>query len=133
MSSYIPGTMVGLPSQYIDEKGSPVSVQWVLANVAAGQTDSSIVAAVTGSVIRVLFFALSPGTTATGTTFNTKPAGAGVAISPLFTVGINTTVPFPFNIHGWFQTTVSQGLTVTTGAGATVGILVGYVAVVPAA
>lgn len=131
--NYIPGTMVGLPAQYIDEKGSPVTVQWAVANIAASQTDAALVTAVAGSVIRVLFLSFSPATAATaGVTFNTKPAGAGTAITPLFVGALNSVNTFPYNNVGWFQTATGGGLTVTTGAGSTVGILVGYVVVVPA-
>lgn len=97
------------------------------ANVAASQTDSSIVAAVAGKVIRVLAVVAVAGGTATNLTFNTKPSGAGTAISPLFANGINGGEVLPFNPSGWFQTNSGEGLTVTTGAGSTTGILVTYV------
>ena len=96
------------------------------ANVAASQTDSSIVAAVSGKVIRVLAVVAVAGGTATNLTFNTKPAGAGTAISPLFANGINGGEVLPFNPSGWFETASGEGLTVTTGAGSTTGILVVY-------
>lgn len=96
------------------------------ANVAASQTDSSIVAAVSGKVIRVLAMVAVAGGTATNLTFNTKPAGAGTAISPLFANGINGGEVLPFNPSGWFETNSGEGLTVTTGAGSTTGILVVY-------
>ncbi len=98
-----------------------------IANVAQSQTDSSIIAAVAGKKIRVTAVVAVAGGTATNLTFNSKPAGAGVAISPLFANGINGGEVLPFNPQGWFETVSGEGLTVTTGAGSTTGILVTYV------
>lgn len=96
-------------------------------NVATNQTDSSVVAAVTGAVIRVVSVAAVCGGTATSVTFNTKPAGAGSAISCLFADAANGGFVLPFNQFGWFETNVSEGLTVTTtAAGSTTGIIVQY-------
>jgi len=102
-------------------------IKRALANVAAGATDSVVVAAVAGKKIVVIFVVAVAGGTATDLTFNTKPAGAGTAISPLFANGINGGEVLARNDHGWFETTSGEGLTVTTGAGATTGLLVGYV------
>jgi hypothetical protein len=99
----------------------------VKANIAASQTDSSVVAAsTTGSRINVTAVCLIAGGTATDVTFNTKPAGAGTAISPLFANAANGGLVLPYNPKGWFTTNQNEGLTVTTGAGSTVGILVSY-------
>lgn len=104
--------------------------KYALANVAASQTDSSVVAAVTGKRIRVIAVCAVQGATASaGITFNTKPAGAGSAISALFAAGANNGFALGFNPAGWFQTNAGEGLSVTTGAGATVGIQVVYVEV----
>lgn len=97
-----------------------------IANVAASQTDSEIVAAVTGAIIRVLSVAMVCGATATNVTFNTKPSGSGTAISPLFANGANGGAILGENLLGWFQTNRGEGLTVTTAAGSTTGILVIY-------
>lgn len=97
------------------------------ANVAQSQTDSSIVAAVSGKVIRVVAATAVAGGTATNLTFNSKGSGAGTAISPLYANGINGGEVLPFNPSGWFETTSGEALTVTTGAGSTTGILVTYV------
>ena len=99
------------------------------ANVAAGTTDGDIVTAVAGKKIRVVSAACVAGATATTLTFNTKPAGAGSAISALFANGANGGEVLGYNPKGWFDTTVSEGLTVTTGAGATTGVHVTYVLV----
>lgn len=98
-----------------------------LANVAASQTDAVLVTAVTGRKIRLLASATLAGTVATNLTFNTKGAGAGVAISPLFANASNSGAVLPFNPLGWVETNTGEALTVTTGAGSTTGILITYV------
>lgn len=113
----------------IHSGAADLTPKYALANVAASQTDASIVAAVAGKKIRVMqVFALA-GATATTLVFNSKPAGAGVAISPTMANGINGGEVLPFSPMGWFETVAGEGLTVTTGAGSTTGILVGYVEV----
>jgi hypothetical protein len=99
------------------------------ANVAASATDSSVVAAVTSKKIRVLAAVFMAGGTATDLTFNSKPGGAGAAISCQFANGINGGATLPFNPSGWFETVAGEGLTVTTGAGSTTGIQITYVEV----
>lgn len=96
------------------------------ANIAASTTDGVVKAAVTGSSLRVVAVVLSPATVATPSSviFNTKPGGAGTAISATL---VPTTVgSLPFNPAGWFETVKSEGLTVTTGVGSTTGIQVIY-------
>lgn len=100
--------------------------KFAFANVAASQTDSSIVAAVTSKKIRVHQVAAVAGGTATNLTFNSKPGGAGTAISPLFANTSNSGEVLPFSPMGWFETVSGEGLTVTTGAGSTTGIIIGY-------
>lgn len=95
-----------------------------IANVAAGQTDSVIQAAVAGKRIRVTAVSALPGATATTLVFNSKPAGSGVAISCLFDLGVRQHLVLPRNPEGWFETVRGEGLTVTTGAGSTIGLLV---------
>lgn len=102
------------------------SVAYAKANVAQSQTDSSIVTATTGKKIRVLALVLLPAASATTVTFNTKPSGSGTAISAAFACGANGPLVLPYNPHGWFETVVSEGLTVTTSSGSTVGIQVVY-------
>jgi hypothetical protein len=96
------------------------------ANVAASTTDGALVAARTGMKIRVYSLACDCGATATNVTFNSKPAGSGVAISCLFAFGANGGMVKNYNPRGWFETAMGQGLTATTGTGATMGIQVGY-------
>jgi|SRR3990172_81832 len=101
----------------------------VFANIAASQTDSSLVAADGSLKIRVLQVAAVCGTSATNLTFNSKPAGAGAAISCLFANAANGGIVLPFSPNGWFTTVAAEGLTVTTGAGSTTGIQIKYVLV----
>jgi hypothetical protein len=97
------------------------------AAVAASQTDSSLVTAVSGKRIRVVGFLINQGdTTPSSVTFNTKPAGAGSAVFPALKYGANGGTTTPLYDSGWFQTAVGEGLSVTTGAGSTTGIAVVY-------
>jgi hypothetical protein len=99
------------------------------ANVAISQTDSNIVTAVAGKKIRVIALFTVGGGTATTFTFNSKGAGAGTAISPLFASGVNTAIVLEPATVGWFETNTGEALTVTTGAGSATGIHVVYVEV----
>ena len=103
-------------------------VKRAFANVAASSTDAALVTAVAGTTIKVLAVVAMAGGTATNITFNSKPSGAGTAISPLFALGINgaVTLTETENGDGWFESNVGEGLTCTTGAGSTVGVLVVY-------
>ena len=114
---------------YVDEIGNALTVKRAVANVAASQTDSSVVAAVTSKKIRVLAIHMVTAATATNVTFNTKGAGAGVAISPLYPNAANGGLVAPYMAAGWLETVAGEALTVTTGAGSTTGILVVYVEV----
>lgn len=96
------------------------------ANISASQTDSSIVAAVSNRIIRVLAVAAQCGATATNITFNTKPGGAGTAISMQFQNGANGGFVLPEINAGWFQTNAGEGLTATTGSGSTTGVQLVY-------
>lgn len=108
---------------------SEVSHLTAIANVNASQTDSQIVAAVANKKIRVLSMVSQCGGTATNLTFNSKPGGAGTAISPTFQNGANGGEVLPFSPIGHFDTNTGEGLTVTTGAGSTTGISVKYILV----
>jgi hypothetical protein len=91
-------------------------------NVAAGQTASELVAAVTGKSICVLAVIMVTGATATTAVFNS----ASTAVSCLFANAANGGAVLPFNPAGWFATAVGEALTVTTGAGATTGFQIIY-------
>lgn len=100
--------------------------QSAFANINASTTDGSVVAAAAGSRIVVTSVVLLAGGTATDLTFNTKPAGTGSAISPLFAQGVRSPVLLPYNPSGWFRTNAGEGLSVTTAAGSASGVLVTY-------
>jgi hypothetical protein len=93
------------------------------ANIAASQTDSSVVAAVSGRAIRVVALACQCGATATNITFNS----ASTAISMTFQNAANGGEILPRNDLGWFQTVAGEALTATTGTGSTTGVQVVYV------
>jgi hypothetical protein len=105
------------------------AIKRAFANVAVSQTDSSLVAAVTGKKLRVIALFVSGAGTATNVTLNSKGAGAGTAISPLIASGVNTQTVLPYLENGWFETNAGEALTVTTGTGSTTGIFVLYVEV----
>jgi len=104
-----------------------MTVKYAPVNVAASQTDSSVVAAVAGKKIVVLQAFCVAGGTATNLTFNTKGSGAGTAISPLIPNAANGGEILPYSKIGWFETNKGEALTVTTGAGATTGLMVAYI------
>lgn len=95
-------------------------------NVTASSTGTTVVAAVAFKAIRVVQVAMVTAATATNVTFNTS---SGAAISPLFANGANGGAVLNYNSEGWFTTVPGDGLTVTTGAGSTTGILIGYVTI----
>lgn len=99
-----------------------------IANVAASSTDSQLVAATSGKKIRVMGLIIKSAGTATTVTFNSKiPSQAPVAISPSLAMGVNDDLVLSPLECGWFNDTASgAALTVTTGAGATTGIMVLY-------
>lgn len=96
-----------------------------IVNIAASQTASSQVSAVTNKSIRVIALFMCAGGTATNVTFNSDTT----AISPLVALGANGSFVLPMNEAGWFETVAGEALTITTGAGATTGIQIIYVEV----
>lgn len=98
----------------------------VYANIAASQTDSLLITAVPGKVIKVTKIAFVTGATATNITLNSKGSGAGTAISCLFANGANGGAVLPDSDDGWFLTNAGEALTCTTGAGSTTGIQMSY-------
>ena len=115
-----------------NRRGAEIAVQSTFANVAASQTNSALVAGVSGKKIAVLAASFVAGATATNATFNSKPSGsAGSAISMLFANGANGGAVLGFNLHGWFVTKAGEGLTLTTGSGSTTGVQLVYAYVDP--
>jgi hypothetical protein len=101
-------------------------------SIAASQTDSILVAAIVGRRIRVTSVVINQGdTTPSSVTFNSKSGGAGTRIYPDLKAPANGGFVIPENGIGWFETNVSEGLSVTTGAGSTTSIAVTYTAVTP--
>ena len=114
--------------QVLAPDGTALTVKRTFANIAASTTDGALVTAVTGKKIRVLGYTLHAGDTAgSEVTLNTKPVGAGTAITSLKNLSANQQMVYPQNEDGWFETTAGQGLTITTGAGSTTGIDLVYV------
>lgn len=109
--------------------GVECPVKKAFANVAASQTDSSLVTAVSGKSIVVIAVHAHAGATATNLTFNSKGAGAGTAITPAWPIGANGGYIETENRFGWFATNVGEALTATTGAGSTTAILITYIEV----
>jgi len=131
LSVYVENSSVQVAAagKYYDENGNLLTVKRAFANVAASQTDADLVTAVTSKKIRVLSLNMVTAATATNVTFNSKPGGAGTAISPLYANGSNGGIALNYHPFGYFETTAGQGLSVTTGAGSTTGIHVTYVEV----
>ena len=96
------------------------------SNVPASTTDSVLVTGIGQKCIRIKQFQMVAGSTATNVTFNSMGSGAGTAISPIYQNGSNGGAVAPFADYGWIFTNPGESLTVTTGSGSTVGILVGY-------
>ena len=114
-------------------KGGVCTIKGSLGQPAAAAVDSNLVTAISGKVIRVVSVLAAGLTAATTLTFNTNPAGAGagVAITPRFYVINTANFILANNELGWFETTVSQGLTCTIGAGSAVDVQIRYIEVVP--
>lgn len=114
-----------------DRRGRPLQILAGFANVAANQTDAALVAAVPGFQVMVLsMFAHLQGGTALNVTFNSKPSGAGSAISSTKQVAPNGGFVQTRGCEAdfLFATKNGEGLSVTTGAtGSTVGLDFTYV------
>ena len=130
MATYTPNPL-GAENVYgkVQVAGVDVTPLRAFSNVAASQTDANLVSAVASKQIVVIALFMVTGATATNVTFNSKPAGAGTAISPLVADSANGGLVLPKNELGWFATNSGEGLTVTTGAGSTTGIMVVYITV----
>jgi hypothetical protein len=129
INSSLDGPLLAAPVTGVvyDQAGVALTPKFAFANVAASATDSALVAAVALKKIRVLALYAIAGGTQTNLTFNSKPGGAGTAISPLLANAQNGGEVLGFNPSGWFETTAGQGLSVTTGTGSATGIGVVYV------
>lgn len=111
---------------------APYQVLRAWANISASTTDGAFTGGTipsldSGFKYRIVWFHLHARGTATQVTFNSKPSGAGTAMSPTYECGVNSGRSEGPNEYGWFETSNSNGITVTTGAGSTVGVAIGYV------
>jgi len=105
------------------------------ANIAASQTDSNIITGVPGKVLRVVGgWAVNAGT-AMNITFNSKGTGSGTAITSIIPCGANGGLLMPSvqpitvgePPYGYFESNKGEGITATTGAGATIiGVTLRY-------
>lgn len=104
-------------------------------NIAPSQTDSSLIAAQMGVAYRVIGgFAMVAGT-ATNVTLLSKGTGAGTTIGPLMPCGINGGISWPIAAqqktgdapYGYFESNRGEGITITTGAGASTAIHLIYI------
>lgn len=93
------------------------------ADVPQSTTDQVLVAAQgAGKIIRVLAAREQCGATATNFQYNTKGAGAGVAISAVHQNGANGGSVLPYNPTGWFKTAANEALTGSSAAGSQTGV-----------
>lgn len=91
---------------------------------AANGTDTAIVAAVPGRAIGVVAVILSnSGAAITTSTFNTKPAGAGTAISGPLTCAVNGGGYVLTPLQDWFRTNIGEGLSLTNAAATSVTVV----------
>ena|SRR5690242_9639096 len=99
-------------------------------NLAASTTDGAFTigtlpSALAGAKVAVYGVAINHGdTTASSVTFNSKPSGAGTAITCALKASPNGGFVMNPGSEPWFTTNKGEGLTVTTGAGSTTGIQV---------
>jgi hypothetical protein len=99
--------------------------KFAFANIAASQSNASVVALVASKKLRVLALVAQAGGTATDITFQSN----NTAKTALFANAANGALVLPFNPVGWFETVAGEAIKVTTGTGATTGIQVVYVEV----
>lgn len=112
---------------YVILGGVNYPIKRVFSNVAASQVDAVLVAGVALKKIHVISLIMLAGAVDTSILFNSKPVGAGVAISMTFQNLAGGGVVLPRNPDGWFNTAVGEGLSVTTGVGAVTGIQINYI------
>lgn len=115
-------------ARYLYDENSLKLVKTAQVTVAASQTDSSVVAAVAGKRIKVISYQLIGMGVSNTIAINTKPAGAGTAITPTYTVPASNSIVVSYSPKGHFQSAVGEGVTVTTGATASnLGVLLNYI------
>lgn len=118
----------GLQTDAIMNGNTPLTPKFAKANVAAASTDANVVTAVSGKKIRVVQFRVTTGSAASNITFNSKPAGAGTAVSETMQFPANGGISSGMSPYGHFESAAGEGLTVTT-TGATTNVGIVYVEV----
>ena len=114
-----------------ETKGGACSLKSAVGQYATGTTDGALVSAVTGKIILVLAAMFTnKGTVTTAVALRSKPSGAGALISPRFEIVADSNLVIPATEFGYFQTVVSQALTVEN-TGDTVDVFVRYIEIVP--
>ena len=114
-------------AQSLVSHGERGGVKNAWLDVAAAQTDAVLVAAEPGRKIVVIgVFANGKDAGASLLTFNSKGAGAGTAISPIFDVAADGGFVMPQEHGGWFETIKGEALTATTGAASATALIVVY-------
>lgn len=91
--------------------------------VAPSVTDSILVPAVAGKIVKIRSVFALEGNANTPITFNSKGAGAGTAKSPTFTNIASSGEVLTFNPDGWIRSNVGEGISLTTGAGSDTSLL----------
>lgn len=92
----------------------PLSIKRDLQDVAAAQSDVSVIAAVAGRRLRILALVVTADTAATTITFE---SGTATGISGTLDVAPNDPLVLPEFQLGWFETAAGEAFTVNTGAG----------------
>jgi len=94
---------------------------------ATGTVDGNLLTAITGKYFLVLsLMIVNKGGVVTAVSLKTKPAGAGVEISPRFEIAADSNLIIPATQFGYFQTASGQGLTVGVN-GADADVFVRYI------
>lgn len=117
-----------LDTASIQNGTTSLTPKYAKGSVAASQTDAAVIAAVTSKKLRVLGYSMMANGAVTGT-LNSKPAGAGSAISMSHPFPANGGISAPFNPVGHFETVAGEGLSLTTTSGGTVFYQLTYVEV----
>ena len=113
-------------SRYQSPGGDSFFIRTKKANVTAATTAGELIAAVADYTIVILGLILQSGGTATDVTLLSN----AVAATPLIALDIRQQFTLPDSQNPWAVGVPSTSITITTGAGATTGVIVRY-ALVP--
>lgn len=116
-----------LATDVIMNNTAELTPRTAFANIAASTTDGTLVAASGSKRIRITGVVVMTGNRATDITFNSKPSGAGTAITCLFACSANGGFVMPFSPTGWFESSGDEGISVTSSGGSTTGIQCTYI------